>query len=338
MRFIDETRVFVAGGAGGRGCVAFLRERYRPKGGPAGGDGGDGGSVILEATTRASTLLDLHFKRHYKAERGKHGEGNDRHGANGKDVVIPVPIGTVVLEDETGTILGDLTQDGQRLVVATGGKGGRGNARFANAVRQAPEYAQPGLSGEERWIRLELKLLADVGLVGLPNAGKSTLIRKVSRSRAKVASYPFTTLVPNLGVVTLSDDVSFVIADVPGLIAGAGDGAGLGHQFLRHIERTRVLVYLLDAAGQPGPTEAYTTLRNEIERFEPTLLERPAIVCLSKLDLVDDEWITLCQMELEEVGVQETVALSGLSGDGTKELIQKIARQLNKNKPLDHIL
>jgi len=335
MRFIDETRVFVAGGAGGKGCVAFLRERFNPKGGPSGGDGGDGGSVILEATTRASTLLDLHFKRHYKAERGKHGEGNDRHGANGQDSLIPVPIGTIVFDEETGAVLGDLTEDGQQLVVAGGGKGGRGNARFTNSVRQAPSYAQPGISGEERWIRLELKLLADVGLVGLPNAGKSTLIRKVSRSRAKVANYPFTTLVPNLGVVSLSDDFSFVIADVPGLIEGAGDGAGLGHQFLRHIERTSVLVYLLDAAGQPGPKEAYTTLRAEIERYEPTLLERPSIVCISKLDLVDEEWISLCSMELAEVGVENTVALSGLSGDGTKDLIQKVAQILTSKDSIE---
>jgi GTP-binding protein len=328
MRFIDETRIFVAGGAGGRGCVAFLREKFRPKGGPVGGDGGTGGSVILEATSRASTLLDLHFTRHYRAERGGLGGGNDKHGANGSHVVISVPMGTTVTDEETGAVLGDLIQEGDVLVVAEGGLGGKGNAHFKTSVRQAPEYAQSGLPGEDRWVRLELKLLADVGLVGFPNAGKSTLIRKVSRSRAKVAEYPFTTLVPNLGVVPIADDQSIVIADVPGLIEGASEGIGLGHQFLRHIERTKALVYLLDATGQPGPAEAYVTLRRELERYDESLIERPSFVCLNKVDLVDEEWVDLCQLELEEVGVSVVCSLSGLTGDGTKQLIRQIAEVL----------
>jgi GTP-binding protein len=328
MRFVDEARIYVKGGDGGRGCVAFLRQKFRPLGGPSGGDGGDGGSVILEATTRASTLLDLKFNRHYRAGRGEHGGGSDRHGKNGDDRVISVPLGTMVYDDENSELLGDLVDDGQTLVIASGGMGGRGNARFATATNQAPRHAQPGIAGDERWIRLDLKLLADVGLVGFPNAGKSTLIRKVSHSRAKVASYPFTTLVPNLGVVPYDDDRSFVIADVPGLIEGASEGAGLGHQFLRHIERTRVLVVMVETLGEKTPGDAYTILMAELKKHEPALLERARIVCLNKCDLVDDETITLCLEELNEVGAPEVMTLSALSGQGTDQLIHKMAKLL----------
>jgi GTP-binding protein len=331
MRFIDETRVFVAGGHGGRGCVAFLREKFRPNGGPAGGDGGKGASVVLVATSRASTLLDLHFVRHYKAPRGTHGGGKKCHGANGKDIEIMVPLGTVIFDDETGTVLGDLTNEDERLIVAKGGRGGQGNARFATSVRKAPDWAQPGEPGEERWIRLELKLLADVGLIGLPNAGKSTLIRKMSRSQAKVAEYPFTTLVPNLGVVPYGDYQSFVIADVPGLIAGASDGAGLGHQFLRHIERTRVLVHLLDCMGESDPVEAHNVLMDELKSYEPELAKRPRIVCLSKCDLADSEWIDLCRTELTAAGCHDVISLSGVSGTGTDTLRHRIVSVLEKH-------
>ncbi len=328
MRFVDETTIRVEGGHGGRGCVSFRREKYRPLGGPDGGDGGDGGDVTLVATTRASTLLDLHINRHYRGGRGVHGKGKDMIGARGASIEIAVPLGTIVFDDETGAVIGDLTEDGQRFVVAKGGKGGKGNARFVSSIRQAPDRAQPGLPGEERTIRLELKLLADVALIGFPNAGKSTLIRTVSRSRAKVAEYPFTTLVPNLGVVPYDEFKSFVIADVPGLIEGAAEGAGLGHQFLRHIERTRVLVHLLDAAGDVQPTDAYRILASELERYDPTLLDRPRIVCLNKTDLVDSEWLALCVADLLNNGVDTVLQMSALNGDGTKAVVKEIVRVL----------
>lgn len=328
MRFVDETTIYVKGGDGGRGCVSFLREKYRPMGGPNGGDGGDGGSVILVATRRAVTLLDLHFNRHYRAGRGEHGRGKDQHGAQGETIEVAVPLGTVVYDEETGAVIGDLVEDGQRLVVASGGMGGRGNARFTNSVRQAPDFAQPGIPGDKRTVRLELKLLADVGLIGLPNAGKSTLIRNMSRSRAKVADYPFTTLVPNLGVVPYDDDRAFVIADVPGLIAGAADGAGLGHQFLRHIERTRVLVHLLDAAGDVQPREAHDVLLGELERYDSSLLERPRLICLNKIDLVDQEWVELCIEDLRQSGCTDVIAMSALEGQGVRDLFAAIVAAL----------
>ena len=328
MRFIDETVITVKAGHGGRGCVAFRREAYVPLGGPSGGDGGDGGSVTLIATTRAATLLDLHFIRHYTAERGEHGMGSDCHGKNGKSIDLSVPPGTIVYDDETGEVLGDLTVDGQELVVAKGGRGGKGNAFFVTSTRQAPDYAQPGEEGGERRIRLELKLLADVGLVGFPNAGKSTLIRRMSRSRAKVADYPFTTLVPNLGVVSYDDDRSFVMADVPGLIRGASEGLGLGHQFLRHIERCRVLVYLLDLQGDLSPREAYLILRGELGAFEPDLLTRPSVVCLNKSDLVDEEWTKLCLEDLKAENVSDAIVLSANEGLGTKVLLGRLAMLL----------
>ncbi|MBT9559117.1 MAG: GTPase ObgE [Myxococcales bacterium] len=329
MRFIDETVVTVEGGHGGRGCVAFRREAHVPLGGPSGGDGGDGGSVTLVATTRAATLLDLHFTRSYVAERGEHGMGSDCHGKNGKSIELPVPIGTMIFDDETGELIGDLVEDQQHLVVAKGGRGGKGNAHFATSTRQAPEYAQPGEEGASRRIRLELKLLADVGLVGFPNAGKSSLIRRLSRSRARVADYPFTTLVPNLGVVAYDDDRSFVMADVPGLIRGASDGAGLGHQFLRHIERCRILVYLLDLAGDLSPREAYLILRNELEKYEPELLTRDRVVCLSKADLVDEEWVKLTIDDLKEEGIVDTVVLSGTEATTTQTLRGRLASLLS---------
>jgi len=328
MRFVDETTIYVSGGHGGKGCVSFRREKFVPNGGPDGGDGGHGGDVVLEATSRASTLLDLQFTRHYRAKNGSHGSGSNKTGARGKTITLMVPVGTVIHDAETGASLGDLVEDGQTLIVAKGGIGGLGNARFVNSTRQAPDFAQPGRPGDERHIRLELKLLADVGLVGFPNAGKSTLIRKMSRSRAKVADYPFTTLVPNLGVVPYDTDRHFVIADVPGLIEGAAEGAGLGHQFLRHIERTRVLVYMLDTTDEVVPPDAYATLTRELEQFDDDLGKRPFIVCLNKTDLVDDDWLDLCEKELRDCGVDNLHRLSALTGDGTKKLVSLIADQL----------
>jgi GTP-binding protein len=334
MRFIDEAEIFVKAGDGGRGCVAFRREKFVPNGGPNGGDGGAGGDVILIATTRATTLLDFKMQRHHRAKSGQHGMGSQMHGRSAADVELFVPVGTIVFDADTGGVIGDFTSDGDRLVVAKGGRGGQGNEHYVTPTRQAPDFAQPGEEGESANIRLELKLLADVGLVGFPNAGKSTLIRTMSRSRAKVADYAFTTLVPNLGVVRYADDRSFVIADVPGLIEGAAEGAGLGHQFLRHIERTRVLVYLLDAAGDKSPVDAYRILHSELQRYDAELPKRPTVVCLNKLDLADPEWMDMCREELATLGVTDVVDLSALKGEGRNKLLERIVRIL-ENRPVD---
>src|SRR5437762_9211072 len=264
--FVDEIDIFVKGGDGGAGCVSFRREKYVPRGGPDGGDGGDGGSVWLEADAALTTLLDFHYKRHYHAERGTHGEGSNRHGATGQDLVLRVPIGTVATDRDTGTLIGDLAVPGQRVLAIAGSRGGRGNARFASSTNRAPRRADLGRPGPERWLHLELKLLADVELVGFPNAGKSTLISRLSAARPKIADYPFTTLEPQLGVVQLEDFRSFVIADIPGLIEGAHLGQGLGIQFLRHIERTRLLAHLVDVSEFSGrePVQASELIVQEL--------------------------------------------------------------------------
>lgn len=289
MVFIDEVLILVAGGRGGNGCVAFRREKFVPRGGPSGGDGGHGGSVSLLGDGNLNTLQHLRFKSRFQAERGRHGEGSNRTGRSGDAIDVAVPLGTLVYDDETGDLLGEVLDDGERLVVAHGGRGGRGNAHFATPTHRAPRIAQPGEEGEERTLRLELKLLADVGLVGLPNAGKSTLISTLSAARPKIADYPFTTLVPQLGVVAEGPLAEpFVVADLPGLIAGAAHGAGLGFQFLRHVERCRVLVHLVDLGsddGEPGDAEAdLRTLERELEEFNPGLLKRTRLVVGSKKD------------------------------------------------------
>jgi GTP-binding protein len=289
MQFIDEARIFVQGGHGGDGCVAFRRESRVPRGGPSGGDGGNGGSVVFLADPQLATLLDFKFQQHHRAPDGEDGRGKDQYGAGGVDLVVPVPAGTVVRSDDDGAVLCDLGTPGQRFVAAAGGRGGRGNIHFATSTNQAPRKFEPGEPGGQRWIRLELKLLADVGIVGYPNVGKSTLIARVSRARPKIADYPFTTLTPNLGVVGLSDGRSFVLADVPGLIAGAAEGAGLGLRFLRHIERTRALIHLVEVTGDPDrdPLRDYLAVRDELGRHDAALLERPEVVALSKVDLPD---------------------------------------------------
>src|SRR5476651_2519529 len=288
--FIDEVRILVKAGDGGNGCLAFRREKYVPRGGPSGGDGGRGGDVILVASQQANTLLHFRFNPEHKAERGRHGEGSQRTGAEGRTIEVKVPVGTVVYDEMTGERLYDFTHADERFTVARGGKGGRGNQHFATSTHQAPTEHEPGSPGEEKRLRLELKLLADVGLVGFPNAGKSTLIARISAARPKIADYPFTTLTPNLGVVGLSSDRSFVVADVPGLIEGAHRGLGLGHQFLRHLERTKVLVHLVDVSSATGrdPVEDLETVRRELELFQPTLAAKPQIVAANKLDAVDD--------------------------------------------------
>jgi GTP-binding protein len=288
--FIDEVRISVKAGDGGNGCMAFRREKYVPRGGPSGGDGGHGGDVTLVADPHENTLLKYRYNPEHKAERGRHGEGSNCTGSDGHDVELDVPVGTVVYDDATGERLFDFTEAGQRYRVARGGRGGKGNARYATSTHQAPTEHQPGFPGEEKRLRLELKLLADVGLVGFPNAGKSTLISRISAARPKIANYPFTTLEPNLGVVQIADFRSFVVADMPGLIAGAHLGHGLGIQFLRHIERTRLLVHLVDVSDVSGrdPAEDFETVMQELASFSDDLAAKPMIVVASKMDAAQD--------------------------------------------------
>src|SRR5262245_49311628 len=322
MTFVDEVEVFVKAGDGGRGCISFRREKYVPRGGPNGGDGGDGGSVVLEADEGLGTLLDFRYRRHYTAERGEHGQGSDKHGATADDLVLRVPVGTVVRERDTGLELGELTAAGERLVVARGGRGGRGNARFATSTRRTPRIAEPGGPGEERWLSLELKLLADVGVVGFPNAGKSTLVSRLSAARPKIADYPFTTLVPTLGLVRMDDERSFVIADIPGLIPGAAEGKALGLRFLRHVERTRVLVHLLDLDPGTGrdPVDDWHLIQRELAEYSPALAARPQVLAANKVDL-DGAAPRLERIRgLAEREVLPLVAISARTGAGLEEL------------------
>jgi GTP-binding protein len=327
--FLDEARIHVHAGRGGNGCVAFRREKYVPRGGPSGGDGGDGGSVYLVGLANRNTLYHLRFASLYPAQRGRHGEGSNRSGKEGEDLEVPVPLGTVVYDEETGEQLGEILTDGERLRVAAGGRGGRGNARFATATHQAPRRADPGTDGEERHLRLELKLLADVGVIGLPNAGKSTLISVVSAARPKIADYPFTTLVPQLGVVAegpLSEP--FVIADLPGLIAGAAQGAGLGIQFLRHVERCRVLLHLVDLSSFEGSAaEDLETVERELTAFNAELMERPRLIVGSKLDAAVPERREELRRAAAERGMPYR-EISSATHDGIPGLVADLAKRL----------
>jgi len=327
--FFDEARIYVAAGNGGNGIVSFRREKYIPLGGPDGGNGGDGGSVYLVASRDVNTLVHFRRQRHFRAGRGKHGRGKGQRGANGDDVTIQVPVGTVAWDDETGELLGDLTHHGQRLLVARGGRGGRGNAAFATPTNQAPRIAEVGDPGEERWLRLELKIVADVGLVGMPNAGKSTLLGAISAARPKVADYPFTTLQPNLGVVLMEDGFSFVAADLPGLIEGAHAGAGLGHQFLRHVERTRVLVHVLDGSEE-DPLRNYEQLREELRLFDRALAEKPEVVAFNKVDLPEARAkLPAVRAQLEDWDVT-VIAISAATGEGISSLLGEVVRLLRE--------
>ncbi|HHV93464.1 MAG TPA: GTPase ObgE [Firmicutes bacterium] len=329
MQFVDRARIYVAAGAGGDGCVSFRREKYVPAGGPDGGRGGDGGSVYLEVDPSMTTLLDFRYKNHYKADRGGNGQGGNREGKTAPDLVIKVPPGTVVKDAETGEILADLVRPNQRLLAARGGRGGRGNAAFATPTRQAPTFAEKGEPGEARWLLLELKVIADVGLVGYPNAGKSTLLSVISSAKPKIASYPFTTLSPNLGVVKIDAGKSFVVADIPGLIEGAHSGVGLGHDFLRHVERTRLLVHVVDCSGMEGrdPVDDYYRVREELALFSRELAERPFIVAGNKLDIPGAEE----NLErLKEASGREVVGISAATGQGIKELVYKIWHMLEQ--------
>ena len=341
MKFVDEAKIFVQSGSGGKGCVSFRREKYVPKGGPNGGDGGRGGDVVVVASPKLSSLLDLKYKQHHKARRGVHGKGKNQHGKDSPDLFVNVPPGTIVRDLSSGEIIKDMIKADERVVVATGGRGGKGNARFATSTNQAPHYAEDGGEGEERWLTLELKLLADVGLVGLPNAGKSTLISHISRARSKVASYPFTTLVPHLGVVRYEDYKTFVVADIPGLIKGAHKGSGLGLQFLKHIERTNLLIHIIDIssgfsnsseqASDRNPLQDFDTLNDELASYNPELTGKMQVVVLNKIDLPGvEEKLPDIQNRFQEKGI-ETFPISAMTGEGVDALIKKVGGYFEKS-------
>ncbi|WP_036484391.1 GTPase ObgE [Myxosarcina sp. GI1] len=333
MQFIDLAEIEVVAGKGGDGIVAFRREKYVPAGGPAGGNGGKGGSVILTAAERLQTLLDFKYSRIFKAEDGKRGGPSNRTGAMGSDRLIEVPCGTTVYDAETQEIIGDLVTDGQTLLVAEGGKGGLGNKYFLSNRNRAPEYALPGLEGETRRLRLELKLLAEVGIIGLPNAGKSTLIAALSSARPKIADYPFTTLVPNLGVVRKPTGDGTVFADIPGLIAGASEGIGLGHEFLRHIERTRLLLHLIDVTAN-DPIADYQTIQQELTAYGRGLNKRPQIIAFNKIDAVDEEILALLTEEFLKLTTAKILKISAVTHTGLDELLAEVWTVLDKTKPL----
>ncbi len=328
MRFIDEARVLVHAGKGGDGAIAFLREKYRPFGGPAGGDGGRGGSVIFQVDEGMSTLLDFKYHPRLIARDGEPGRGKQQYGRNADDLVVRVPPGTIVIEEDSGKVLADLVLPGASAVIAQGGEGGRGNMHFASPTRRAPRIATPGKAGEHRWVRLELRLVAEAGLIGLPNAGKSTLLRALSAARPKVAPYPFTTLTPNLGRVFVSEEESFSLADIPGLIEGAHLGLGLGIRFLRHLSRTRLLVYVLDATGTPG--DDFGTVRGELEAFDPALPRRPALVVLNKMDLVAAGDAAELVSGVEKATNLRVFPISADKHTGLEPLVEAIATELKR--------
>ncbi len=335
MRFIDEARVFVHAGEGGDGAIAFLREKYRPFGGPAGGNGGRGGSVIFQVDEGLSTLLDFKYQPRLIAKDGEPGRGKEQYGHGADDVVVRVPPGTIVFDEESGKTLADLVMPGETAVIAQGGEGGRGNMHFASSTRRSPRIATPGTAGEQRWIRIELRLVAEAGLVGLPNAGKSTLLTALSAARPKIAPYPFTTLAPNIGRVSISDAESFTLADIPGLIEGAHLGLGLGIRFLRHLARTRLLVYVLDVAEDPA--DAFATVRGEIAAFDPALAERPAVVALNKTDLVAAAGVQKTARRLRKLTGLDVFPISADKGENLAPLVAAIARMLHSMDQPAHV-
>ncbi|UCF89075.1 MAG: GTPase ObgE [bacterium] len=331
MRFIDRVKILVESGAGGDGCVSFRREKYVPRGGPDGGDGGRGGDIIIRTDPHLSTLIDYRYKREYRAEAGDHGRGSKMTGKDGEAVVLRVPRGTQILDAETGELLADLTEG--EFVPVRGGRGGRGNANFATPTRRAPRISEEGRAGQARDLVLELKLIADVGIVGLPNAGKSTLISRISAARPKIADYPFTTLTPSLGVVRVDDEKSFVVADVPGLVEGAHQGVGLGHQFLRHVERTSVILHLVGLApGDGEPAQAYRTIRRELEQYAGDLAGKESIVALNKIDLMGPEERKKIEESFQKDTGIKPLAVSAASGEGLNILVRRLSEVIERLK------
>ncbi len=330
--FVDWAKVYVKAGDGGDGAVAFLREKYKPFGGPAGGDGGRGGDVLLVASSRKHTLYDFKYHRHFRAQRGENGKGKNKHGKDGEDLLIEVPLGTMVKDANTGKVLCDLLKEGDVCLVARGGKGGRGNAHFATPTDQTPKYAEKGEKGEERWLLLELKLIADVGIVGLPNAGKSTLISKLTKARPKIADYPFTTLKPILGVFSYDEEKRIVLVDIPGLVEGASEGKGLGHEFLRHVERTRLLLHLIDISDfrQVDPLEAFRVINLELKKHNPELAKKPQIVVGTKVDMLSDmEYTKRLEEAFRRMGY-DFVAISAITGYGMERLKKMLLKKFEE--------
>ena len=330
MKFLDQAKVFVRSGDGGAGSVSFLREKFVEFGGPNGGNGGRGGDVVIECVDGLNTLIDYRYQQHFKAATGTHGMGKDRHGAKGKDIVLRVPVGTQIFEDDNETLIADFTHIGQTLVLLSGGNGGFGNAHFKTSSNQAPRHANPGQEGTEKWIWLRLKLIADAGLVGLPNAGKSTFLAAVSAAKPKIADYPFTTLHPNLGVVHIGER-DFVLADIPGLIEGAHEGAGIGDRFLGHVERTGVLIHLVDGT-QDDVKAAYKTIRGELAAYDEALAEKPEIVVLNKIDALSPEDIKTKLAALKRVSKAEVLTASGVTGQGVDQVLYRVISNLDAAK------
>jgi GTPase len=334
LKFIDEAKIYVRSGDGGNGCLSFRREPFKPMGGPDGGDGGKGGDVLVTATARCHSLLDFRYRQHFRGSKGGNGQGNDRHGKKGADVRLLVPLGTLIREAESGKILADLTDEGQTVTVARGGRGGKGNKHFATSTHRTPRFAQKGEAGLEIRLHLELKLLAQVGLVGLPNAGKSTLLSKVSAAKPKISDYPFTTLSPNLGVLENNRGERITMADIPGIIEGASAGAGLGLRFLRHIERTVLLVYLLDGSlPEAGAIQSFRTLREEIKIFNPTLADKPSVIAVNKMDLPQSQSQFRKIKKVLQGYHFPVIPISAINGEGILELTQEIT---SKVEPIDH--
>ena len=331
MKFLDQAKVYIASGHGGGGCISFRREKYIAFGGPNGGDGGRGGDVWAEAHNDLNTLIDYRYKQHFKAAAGTPGMGRDRAGAAGEDVVLKVPVGTQIFDADDETLLVDMAEEGQRVLLAKGGNGGWGNARFKSAVNQAPRRANPGEEGEERWLWLRLKLIADAGLVGLPNAGKSTLLSAVSEAKPKTADYPFTTLRPHLGVVEIGPAARFVLADIPGLIEGASDGAGLGHRFLGHVERCTALIHLIDAT-QDDPAKAYKTIRGELAAYDDGLKEKEEILVLNKIDAISENDLKKVVKDITKAAGVKPLLISAVSGEGVKPLMAQLYKRVDARR------
>ena len=330
MKFLDQAKIYTLSGHGGPGAISFRREAHVPLGGPDGGDGGRGGDIVAIAVNGLNTLIDYRYQQHFKAESGRPGAGRDRSGASGKDVIMRLPIGTQVLSDDQQTVLADLTYEGQTIILAKGGTGGKGNAFFKSSTNRAPRKSQPGEDGQEMWVWLRLKLIADAGLLGMPNAGKSTFLSAVSRARPKIADYPFTTLHPNLGVVGI-DGKEFVMADIPGLIEGAHEGAGLGHRFLGHVERCRILLHLIDATGE-DPVAAWKMLRNELKAYGGDLYDKPEIVGLTKLDATPEDYAADLVIALQEEGAGQVLALSSVTGSGVTTMLRQLINVIETSR------